>query len=758
MISLLLPLTLLVTANPGGSSEFEIKVLGQNGSSLNLLLVNPSDDLAILVVQDGAEEYRSRIPAKAEHRHTHSVAARGLPLSLRSIRLSIEVDGVEQIRLDTDVIDPVILPDESLLSLRGEEIDDLRARWQQDPRVAAILDRLVRRADNRANRHAVVPNTGGAWTQLYRCPDTGVMLEMVNYHLHRSPATGKTYSGYPYDHCVTSFRHKGLGNQAYELALSYRLTDDLRYAQRSRDLLVEYAMRYPGYLLHDRNGATGSMAGKAFAQTLDEAVWLIDLARAFDLLRGSSVLDASDELLIREGLLQTGVDLLQDNELGVHNIQNWHNAAILLAGIQCGDLAAARNAVFGPSGLEAQLAGGVDNDGFWFEGSPAYHFFTVQAMLHAVQPLSRAGIDADWSPMNAMFASALELIQPDSSLPMLNDGGRIEFYSLTDEYEEAMVFFSTNPRIDDLITVFGRSQELNSVLYGPEDDPGEDWQDVKSVNFAQAGIGALRAGPYYQRSMAVLDYGPHGGHHGHRDKLGLTLWMQGSKSLREAGADGYGTAVSGEFFPSTLAHSTVVVDGLDQQESRGALGYFVRDADGSTLTASADAAYPGVAQRRLVHLTAEGHLADMFEVVANESRTFDYVLHGDGSATTSLTLSPLSAGFGGAYGHLSQVQGAQVDGDFEVTFVAEDGSESTVWVAGEPGTQVLLAVAPGFPIASSHPVLIVRRSGTRAVFASAVTEGASLATGVVLSLEDDGSDPELHLSRPGVEGKTILKY
>jgi len=37
----------------------------------------------------------------------------------------------------------------------------------------------------------------------------------------------------------------------------------------------------------------------------------------------------------------------------------------------------------GPAGLNAQIAQGIKEDGFWYEGSIGYHFYTI----HSMEPL-----------------------------------------------------------------------------------------------------------------------------------------------------------------------------------------------------------------------------------------------------------------------------------------------------------------------------------------------------------------------------------
>lgn len=737
----------------------EIYVLGQDGTALEILVDHNGAEIATLRITDGADVEQVRIPAGREQRHSYFVPSKGDPLTLRNLTLEL-VDPASGDLLDTEhasVIDPLVLPsDEPSLTLTATELRVLRKNWNLDQRTGNALDLLKQRADRRLGNRLLVPKTGGEWPQLYRCPDTHVRLEMIDFHTHRSPNTGKVFHGSPYDEAITTYRHKALGIQAFEMALMYQLTTDIRYAERAEEILLTYAQLYPTYELHDRFGTTRKDAGKAFSQTLEEAQWLIDLVRARDLLRGSGLIDQYEEHALATQLFDPAIAVIQRNNIGIYNIQCWHNTALFLAGLQSGNLEAAREAAYGATGMTEQLAQGIRADGIWHESSLGYHFFAVRGMLPMVHAASRSGVQIDYAPMKAMFTSAWDLMQPDYSLPSLNDGAREDYErTLRDEYEQALALFPTEARLNDPLAAFGRGNSLPAVLWGSTSIRNEGWKDVESTHFDSTGLAALRSGPRDRRTMALVDYGDHGGYHGHYDKLGLTLWMQGGLAIREAGADGYGQSISEEFFRSTLAHSTVVVDGMNQLEACGTSAYF-DTAEGSTISTKVEGAYTGVTMRRLVHVTEEGHAADMFEAVGSGQHTFDYVLHGNGSVTTNLSLVEGSTGFGGAYSYLRNVKMATTDADIEVNFTFE-GITSRVKILGEPGTTVFLAEAPGAPIGTTHPILIVRRSGDHATFAAGITEGAPSA-GFDVDLDTQGWEPKLEVQRPGASDLRRLSF
>ena len=178
----------------GGTSS--ITVLGQEEDAVILVVQSQEAKLTTLRIEDGLEVEDTRVPANTEHTHYYRLQQRNDPLGLRPLTISL-LDEFENLIVATNTVavEPLELPDEPCLTITPSEIVDLQKRWGRDRRTSHELDKLQNRCDNQLLNNLEVPATGGAWTQLYRCPDTQVYLQMITYTLHRSPATGKEYSG-----------------------------------------------------------------------------------------------------------------------------------------------------------------------------------------------------------------------------------------------------------------------------------------------------------------------------------------------------------------------------------------------------------------------------------------------------------------------------------------------------------------------------------------------------------------------------------
>src|SRR5262249_34922755 len=147
-------------------------------------------------------------------------------------------------------------------------------------------------------------------------------------------------------------------------------------------------------------------------------------------------------------------------------------------------------------------------------------------------------------------------------------------------------------------------------------------------------------------STAVsLSYGPHGGGHGHSDKLNIILYAQGRQWIPDFGSMPYESHWKAEWTAQTISHNTIVVDGVSQKPTGARVTQWPSDSaadrvlgllesfDATSKSASAycDSAYDGIRLRRAVRL-AGNSVVDAFTVTDRKGaeHQYDYMLHIDG--------------------------------------------------------------------------------------------------------------------------------
>jgi hypothetical protein len=217
-----------------------------------------------------------------------------------------------------------------------------------------------------------LPPEGGQWAHLYVCPDTGSELKFKPPNHNICPDNGKEYPGPPYDQFVYQDRAFDLAEGALYNALAFRLTGDHAAAVKGALILKLYADKYSSYPIHGIMGRVGDKeGGRVFAQTLDEAEWLINIAWTYDLLRDTDVFTPAERTHIEKDLILAAAKIIANTHGGTANMKSWKNCGIAAAGYTLNDKELIDLAISGPVGFRAQMKENVI-DGFRIEGALGY--------------------------------------------------------------------------------------------------------------------------------------------------------------------------------------------------------------------------------------------------------------------------------------------------------------------------------------------------------------------------------------------------
>jgi hypothetical protein len=486
-----------------------------------------------------------------------------------------------------------------------------------------------------------IPPEGGQWPHWYVCPVHGAGLEFRQPSTHRCPVDGRNYTGWPYDQVIFSRRHGDLANAARDNALAWRFTGDARFANAAAWILKQYASAYQNYPLKDVNNRPDVRTGaRASAQTLDESVWLIPLAWAYDTLSGSDALTAAERSEIEKGLLRAAVQIIQRYDAGISNWQSWHNAAIGAVGFALNDRALIEQAIDGKSGLRFQMKNSVVGEGFWYEGAWSYHFYALDPIVQLAEMAARNGIDAySESGLRGLFAAPLRLAFANGSLPAFNDSNSVSLFNQARLYEVAYRRYE-----DPLFAAIARrgARGRDALLFGSPELPAATLGDLTSEVFADSGYAVLR-GPGSDHTV-IMKFGPHGGGHGHYDKLGMVSYAFGGVMAVDPGTQSYAAPTHATWDKLTVAHNTVVVDETTQREATGKLVWQQLTPEFSAAKADAGPVYPGVKLDRTVLVTAE-YALDITSATATDGKPhqLDWVYHNAGIAKTDLPVRPYDA-------------------------------------------------------------------------------------------------------------------
>lgn len=445
------------------------------------------------------------------------------------------------------------------------------------------------------NPVAVLPRERGGWWHHYVCPAHGVELEHVGLLSGVFPEGGAPC---PHGCRIDTADVRGawtvLAHQACARAILAAAggTPDERGAAVA--LLREYAERYAALGAREHDGAADWMLrGRLFHQALTEAIWAVTIGRAARLLGDpvprltaglADAARAARDTLVAEGRFRS-------------NYTAWLDAA----GAAC---TGKPEWLDGPHGIFAHVLAATHPDGWEWEASTYYHSFVLRAYRHAIAAVPGVKVPAAVQARIERAAEVLRvLVTPGGLLPSLHDGP----YRRA-EWDRELAELDLTPAPRRPVTVYP--------------DAGY------AVLHAACGI------------HAIVDYGPHGGAHGHLDTLSLYLYGDRVAWQPDPGQVPYGHAGWRRHYASTAAHPAFSVDGLDQAECAGEL--VETGPDGVTVACAG--AYDGVRAVRRVALAPDGALHDELTVTADRPRRIAAHLRPDvplsvrigpdGSATT----------------------------------------------------------------------------------------------------------------------------
>jgi len=238
--------------------------------------------------------------------------------------------------------------------------------------------------------------------------------------------------------------------------------------------------------------------------------------------------------------------------------------------------------------LEAEILNQTHADGGTVEQAIGYHLFVLQLFVVAGLVARATGQDfgeSYWSRLEKMFEFLGVLSEGGDSLPAFGDGDDGYVLDLGDEPRSIHEWLAVGAALfgrSDFKTWSGGYSEPIEWLLGQAghrkfDSIGEpDEKRITSRAFADSGYYLLQYGRRGSpdRISVVFDCGPLGmgalAAHGHADALSFTLRAFGTEVLVDPGTyDYFSYPKWREYFRSTRAHNTVVIDGQDQSEMLG---------------------------------------------------------------------------------------------------------------------------------------------------------------------------------------------
>ncbi len=646
------------------------------------------------------------------------------------------------------------------LFLTVRDFEARKALVQREPWAKDALAAVLKEADGYPRDYLTkfgltkveAPEKSAQWAHWYVCPETGTELQFHPPNHNVCPDTGKDYQDWPISDVHYHYMHDMLSHDALILGIAYRMTGKAEYAVHAAEILKLYADKYKDYAIVDNYGKQSDWGARVYSQTLNESIWLIDMTFAYDLVRGSGELSAVDRGHIEKDLLlPSAAVVVRGHKEPTLNIQSWINGAEAAVGFELGEKALINEAIAGPLGFRYQMKNYV-HEGFWLEGAWGYQFYAMRPLVDTAEMAKRHGMDL-WKQepaLASMFLAPLGVVMPDGKLPAFNDSHEVPLYPNASLYEIA--YENThNPLLLGVLDNAPR-ESREALLFGGEALPKSEATLLKSAVFPDSGYAMLRA--KHSDLNVIMKFGPHGGGHGHYDKLGEIVYAEGRTQGVDPGTQLYGMALHKEWDQMSVAHNVLTADELRQGQATGKLVAWNEGDDYVAATADAGPVYAFADLTRSILVTDEYVLqVDRAHATDGKAHVFDFNYHNFGKQTIQLQTVPYS-GFpkGNGYMHLEQAERGETSGNIESRF-DNDGTSMSLAVLGAGASEVFQGVAPGPHPAVKVPFLIVRRKGEDAEFISLLVPSKGESPKIAAKLGEGGT---ITVSGPGWVDTVIL--
>ena len=571
----------------------------------------------------------------------------------------------------------------------------------------------------------------------------------------------------------THERHKKNSTEMQAAGMLFSVTKEGKYAIFIKEMLLKYAGLYPTLGRHP--AASNESAGRLFWQSLNETVWLVNAAQAYDCIY--DWLSASDRNIIETGVFKPMAKFLTEEKVeefdSIHNHGTWTVTAVGMIGYVMGDMDLVNKSLYGSKkdgsgGLFKQLDELFSPDGYYTEG--AYYvryallpFFTFAKAINNNQPELNIFQHRN-QILKKAFYSAIQLTYTNGAFIPINDALKEKNY-LSPEiissldityglYGEDKALLNIAAKQNSVI-LSGDGLKVAQDLCSNEKTPDFPYKSIEFSDGAkgdEGGIGILRFGPIKDQSLLLMKYTGHGLSHGHYDKLSMLYYDQGFEILQDYGAARFinvETKDEGRYLPEnksfsrqTIAHNTVTVDEKSDYQGKESVSekyhadkhfFSVSDSAFQVMSAKVVNAYKGVSmQRTMVMINDKSFtkpiIVDVFKISSKEKHQYDLPFYYMGQlVSTNVNYKAndkkmSTLGKNNGYQHLWNEAEGTTDSIISFTWLQGNRYYSVVSAADTSAKVYFVRIGAGDPDFNlrHEPAVIIRYNGDSHVFASVI--------------------------------------
>lgn len=587
------------------------------------------------------------------------------------------------------------------------------------------------------------PDKHSAWGHHYFCKEDGSVLEYNPsdpYH-HICPICKKVYSSPLLDDVWMYLYRNEAALTILKAAILYKITDKKEYLDIVVSLASFYILSFEKFELHNKEGfffdSIDTMkwgCGRIMPQNLNESIFFIRIFTGLEVVKEELPKDFME--FIRKEFCRQFYDLLNPQINKIHNISCWMNSALGVVGLFAENEKLIRFAFEDEFNINRQLKEGVTEDGFWYEGSIHYNFFTLEGILYlALFAKTYRKEFKELKTVEKMLVSAYNYAFSNQQLPNPNDGWpNINLKSYSYIYSVGTKVFGYESKVGEILAqilasdyergevplskpyYFDNRLSLEQFLLLPDFQYNVTVVPNRiSMDFEKSNYALLK-----NESMDVFyKYGHHGPSHAHPDKMTIEVVFGKETLTKDLSNSGYGSVICNQWHRITASHNTVVVDGKNHTSVEPGIKLnFTK----SSCDAIAEYVYDDVSFRRNIQLLPDGFY-DVFEVKSDRERNYDFIFHVESELDMDLGSTfeirkNSSLGYTeNGYAYFRDIMKLiPLKGSKELILYWKLGSIKLASSMSIIDTEVFLAKSPANPITGLRTSIILRRKAKHTTY------------------------------------------
>lgn len=602
-----------------------------------------------------------------------------------------------------------------------------------DPKNKAVISDMMAEVRDYMSTFHDDPAITSRWGHIYFCNQDGgrIIYNHKERNVHRCEVCGEVFEDQVLDGVWQYFYRNQAIVTSLVSALCFKATGEQEFLEYTKQIITFYADNYTKFEIHRKEGESFDNyqdmkwgCGRMMPQGLNESIVGIRVAQAYEIIKDD----------IDDGFKQKIYDwfhemyaLLKPQVDEIHNIRVWKDSAIGIMGFVCGDKEMVDFAFCGEYGLNNQMAKGVTQDYFWYEGSTHYNYFLLEGVCYLVLFAHLYDYEMDKvckDTIIKMYEKGCEFTFDNGYFPNPNDGWpNLNLKTYSYQYHTMARVAGEDSKLGNMIKAIENMEAPRTILplsdayYCKNETPVErllfnpdfDYNNYTQIqreetNYPASNYTMLREG----KLNLFLKYGLNSKSHAHPDIMGVEAVYGETRISRDISNAGYRSKLCNEWHRKTLCHNTVICDGEDIPSFQP--GKCLEYGDHHVKATSN--AYPGVDYTRELTIDQQS-VTDLFTVDSQEAHNFDYVYHLE-SAFAVTCDGALEAGDLGyrenGYQHVLSTQKV-VGAPDQVTLTGKADGLTVILVFDTKGKEVFLLETMDNPVNVRRTTILLRETG-----------------------------------------------